>query len=333
MKKKYNVYGIGHALVDIEIEVNEQFLKVHGLEKGLMSIIDKDRYHFLLKSIAKEKKNISSGGSAGNTIVGISQLGGKTYYSGKVGDDDLGEFYYKDFIKNNVDTNIYDQREVGITGQSLIFITPDGDRTMNTLIGIGETFSEDQIDWIAMKNSEYLYIEGYLASSSTGRTAAIEARIFAQKNNIKVAMTLSDPGIIEYFKDELDKIKGKEKLDLLFCNEEEAFKFTNTDNLKQSAEMMKNIAHTFVITRGADGAYLFDGNKEYFLEGRQLDPLNSNGAGDLFAGAFLWGILHDLSWRRSGELACLASSELVMVFSARLDKSQMEAIKKQIVGL
>ncbi len=327
---KYHVYGIGNALVDMEIEVNSKFLEKVGVEKGVMTLIDKSRQSDLLNHLEGIQHRRSSGGSAANTIIAVSQLGGNAFYSCKVSDDDSGEFYYQDLINNGVDTNVNSHRDAGITGSCMVFITPDADRTMNTYLGITEKFSENEIDWETLKQSEYLYIEGYLVTSETGRAAAIKAREFAQKNGVKVAMTFSDPNIVEHFKDGLNQIKGNEKLDVLFCNEEEAFRYTNTRDIDEAISKLKDLAKIFAITQGAKGALVYYDGHEIDIVAPDVEAVDTNGAGDLFAGSFLWGLTHSLKVRDAAKLACLASAKLVTQFGARLQKDQILIIKDQI---
>ena len=172
MSKKYNVYGIGNALVDIVTEVDDQFLSENNIEKGLMTLIEEDRQTALYHAISSRDSNMQCGGSAANTMIGVSQFGGSSYYSCKVSDDALGHFYMSDMNKNGVSSNL-DAATLpnGITGKCLVMTTPDAGRTMNTFLGITATYSRDQINEEAIRHSEYLYIEGYLVTSENGLDA------------------------------------------------------------------------------------------------------------------------------------------------------------------
>jgi len=328
--KKYHVYGIGNALVDMEIEVTPEFLKKMNVEKGLMTLVDQKRQDELLNNLEGNIHKRTCGGSAANTIIGLTQLGGNSFYSCKVANDETGEFYYTDLISEGVKTNITEGRLDGVTGKCMVFVTPDADRTMNTYLGITETFSATELVEEEIKNSEYLYIEGYLVTSETGRAAALKAKKIAEENGVKTALTLSDPAMANFFKDGLKEMIG-EKVDLIFCNEEEALSFTESKTMEEAADKLKKIANSFAVTMGAKGAYVYDGKENKTVAATEVKPVDTNGAGDLFAGSFLYGITHGLSYEKAGELACKAASKLVTKFGARLNKEEITTIKNEIL--
>ncbi|WP_127716233.1 adenosine kinase [Halobacteriovorax sp. HLS] len=327
--KKYHVYGIGNALVDMEFEVTDSFLTKMNVEKGLMTLVDQNRQSELLEHLTGIQHKRNCGGSAANTIIAVSQFGGKSFYSCKVANDEVGEFYYKDIIANGVTTNMGENREDGITGKCMVLITPDAERTMNSFLGITETFSENELVESELLDSEYLYMEGYLVTSPTGKAAAIKAREIAQANGIKTALTFSDPGVVSFFKEGFVEMIGDKKLDILFCNEEEAMKFTETEDVDSACAKLKSVAKTFAITCGAKGAIVYDGEREIEVVTNKVSAVDTNGAGDLFAGAFLYGITHGLSYGEAGRVACSASSKLVTQFGARLEQSQVDELKAQ----
>jgi sugar/nucleoside kinase (ribokinase family) len=326
--KKYQVYGIGNALVDMEIEVSEPFLKECDVEKGVMTLVDQKRQNELLEKIEGNIHKRSCGGSAANTIIAVSQLGGQAFYSCKVANDETGDFYFSDLLENNVETNLHGERLPGTTGKCMVFITPDADRTMNSFLGITETFSTDEIKLDQLNDSEYLYIEGYLVTSDSGRAAAIWAKEQAQKAGVKTALTFSDPGIVGFFKDGFKEMIG-EGVDLLFCNESEALSYTGKESVEEAFEDLKKIAKSFAITQGPKGALVWDGEKEIDIVTSQVKAVDSNGAGDLFAGAFMYALTHDHSFADAGKLACACSSKLVTQFGARLQRDQMKEIYTQ----
>ena len=319
MAKKYDVYGIGNALVDIVTEVEDSFLEKYNVEKGLMTLVDEDRQHELVDAIHLPNSNMQCGGSAANTIIAVSQFGGKGYYSCKVANDDMGKFYLEDIEKNNIDTNLTEATAPeGITGKCLVMTTPDANRTMNTFLGITSNFSTSEIDEAALRDAQYLYIEGYLVTSETGRAAMKHAKKLAEENGIKVALTFSDPSMVKYFKSEMEEIVGA-SVDLLFCNEEEAMLFTGKDNIGEAREELKKVAKKFAITQGPNGAMIFDGDTFVDIEPYKVDAIDTNGAGDLFAGAFLYGITHGHSYAEAGKIASLSSSKVVTKYGPRLE--------------
>ncbi len=328
---KYDVYGIGNALVDMEFEVNPEFLTKMEIDKGLMTLVDQNRQGQLLESLTGIHHKRTCGGSAANTIIAVSQLGGQSFYSCKIANDETGDFYYKDLESNGVVTNLGDgSRPEGTTGKCMVFITPDADRTMNTYLGITETFSIENLVESEISDSKYLYIEGYLVTSPTGKAAAIKAKEIAEKNGVKTSITFSDPGIVGHFKNQFDEIIGN-GVDLLFCNEEEALSYTGETDIKNAFEKLKSVAKSFAITQGPRGALIYDGEKEIDVLTNKVDAIDTNGAGDLFAGSYLYGITNGHSVSESAKLACSASSKLVTQFGARLSKEQLLGIKKDLL--
>ena len=318
MNRKYNVVGIGNALVDIEFTVKDEFFSANQIEKGVMTLVDEDRQNQLMKIINTKEAKKQCGGSAANTVIAVSQFGGKSYYSCKVADDELGHFFMNDMKEAGVDNNLdVGNMEKGITGKCLVMVTEDAERTMNTFLGITQNFSVKEVNEAAIKDAEYLYIEGYLVTSPNGREAMKHAKKIAEENRTKVALTFSDPSMVKYFKDGFDEVIGA-SVDLLFANEEEALLYTGKDNLEEARQELKKVARHFVITLGKNGALIFDGDTFIEIEPYQTVSIDSNGAGDMFAGAFIYGITNGHSYASSGKLASMASSRIVSQFGPRL---------------
>lgn len=328
--KKYDIYGIGAALVDTEIEVSDEDLQQFGIEKGVMTLVDEKRQHELIDQLSQHlvASKKASGGSAANSIIAASYFGAKTFYSCKVAKDELGDFYLQDLKDANVEFHSNNGSDQGITGKCLVMITPDAERTMNTFLGISETISTNEIDEQALQASEYAYIEGYLVTSSSGKPAAIRVRELANQMGVKTSLSLSDPAIVQYFRDGLLEIVGTEhKIDVLFCNEQEALNFTEAANLADAIEKLKQYAKTFAITRGAEGATLFDGEVLIDVASPAVKALDTNGAGDMFAGAFLYSLSQGHSYEEAGKLATKAASVVVSQFGPRLKPEQHADIK------
>lgn len=323
--KQFHVYGIGNALVDIDFEVSVCTLERLKIAKGVMTLIDEATHHMLLEELDGIKHLKSCGGSAANSIFTLQQLGAKTFYSCKVGNDDAGHFYYEDLIANNIQTNLKRDNRDGVTGKCIVLVTPDADRTMNTYLGTTAEFSKAQLSEEALKNSEFLYIEGYLVASPTGREAAILARKLAAKYEVKTAISLSDPNMVTYFKEGLCNIIDTQ-VDILFCNEQEALLFTETKNLIEAREALKKYAKTFVITQGGDGALIYDGSDYAHIPAHKVKVLDTVGAGDVFAGSFLYGVTHGYTYVEAGKLASLAASKVVAKFGPRLSAQEMQDV-------
>jgi sugar/nucleoside kinase (ribokinase family) len=328
---KYDVYGIGNALVDIVTEVDQDFFEVNEVEKGLMTLVDEKRQLHLMKAIDMKRSKMSGGGSAGNTVVAINQFGGKSFYSCLVAKDDLGKFFLEDLKRNGVDTNMeHDKCPEGHTGRCLVMTSPDAERTMNTFLGVSSFLSPEHLDENAIKNSAFVYLEGYLVASPKGLEAMKEARKIAEKNKIATALTFSDPSMVKYFSRQMDEIVGA-SVDLLFCNEEEAMIFTGTNSLGEAREKLKQSAKRFAVTLGANGALIYDGDTFIQIEPYAVRAIDTNGAGDMFSGAFLYAINHGHSYAEAGKLASLASSRVVTQWGPRLEPKQMKAILGDLI--
>jgi sugar/nucleoside kinase (ribokinase family) len=333
MKKQFDVYGLGNALVDIVTEVDVDFFIRNGIEKGVMTLVDEKRQHHLIHAIDMKKSKMSCGGSAANTIIAVSQFGGKGYYSCLVAKDDLGRFFLQDLKRNGVETNLTPETcPEGITGKVLVMTTPDAERTMNTFLGISSHLSEKHLDEKALLNSTCLYLEGYLVTSPTGLEAMKEAKKIAERSNIKTALTFSDPSMVKYFSAQMLEVIGA-SVDLLFCNEEEAMIFTGTEDLDHAREKLKDVAKHFVITLGANGAMIYDGDTFVNIEPYRVKAIDTNGAGDMFAGAFLFGITHGHSYAEAGKLASLASSRVVTQFGPRLQPHEVKKVLGDLIAL
>lgn len=328
----YHVYGIGNALVDMEFETSEDFFKEKGIEKGLMTLIEKEQQEELLSSLEKQfgLKKRASGGSAANTIVAVSQFGGDTFYACKVADDEPGDFYMKDLSSAGVETKLADVKEEGVTGKCMVMVTDDAERTMNTYLGITTDFSIKDLHIEELKNSEYLYIEGYLVTSDVSRNAAVHARKIANENNVKTAFTFSDPAMVTYFKEGVAEIIG-DGVDVLFCNEEEAQTFTGKESLDDAITELQKIAKKVVVTLGAKGAKVITGEKVVNIEASPVTAKDTNGAGDMFAGAFMYGLTQGMSDRDAGMLASESAARLVATFGARLEKEVQQAILSKYI--
>ncbi|WP_215224359.1 adenosine kinase [Echinicola shivajiensis] len=330
MKKKYDVVGMGNALVDMEFTVSDQFLADNGVEKGLMTLVDEDRQNELMRVINTAEAKKQCGGSAANSMIAVSQFGGSSYYNCRVANDTLGKFFVEDLKASGVDHNLnVTNLEEGITGKCLVMVTEDAERTMNTFLGITQDFSTADINESIINDGEFLYIEGYLITSPNGTAAMKAAKKLAEQNGTKVAMTFSDPAMVKYFRDGFVDVIGA-SVDLLFCNEEEAMLYTGKDDLMAAREELKKVAKHFVITQGKNGAMIFDGDTFIDIEPYPTQAIDSNGAGDMFAGAFLYGITNGHSYASSGKLASLASSKIVSQFGPRLEWHEAKDILERL---
>lgn len=329
----YHVYGIGAALVDTEIDVTDSDLRELDIQKGVMTLVDENRQGQLMTQLSDHlvHSKRASGGSAANTIIAASYFGGRNFYSCKVADDENGEFYINDLRAAGVDYDHKGKLDAGITGKCLVMITPDAERTMTTFLGMSATLSEAELHPDVVPQSQYIYMEGYLVSSPDGKAAAIQLRELAEQNGVKTSISLSDPAMVDLFGDGLKDMIGK-GVDLIFCNEQEAKGFTNSDSIEAAAEGLKQYANTFAITRGARGALVYDGKSLIELDSLPVKAIDTNGAGDMFAGAFLYAITHGHSYELAGKLASHAAAKLVTQYGPRLAAEQHGEIKRLVIG-
>lgn len=326
---KYDVYALGNALLDIEFEVSPEVLQNLGIDKGVMTLLDQDSQDKIVSNLANYDQKRSCGGSAANTLIAISQFGGKAFYSCKVADDEPGKFYTQDLIDCGVETNLESQvAKSGITGKCLVFVTPDADRTMNTFLGISGEFSDGELVPEAIQQAEYTYIEGYLVSGESSKQAAIKARETAQAAGNKVAFTLADLNMVKFFKSGLLEIIDS-GVDFLFANEGEALLMADTEDFTEAIEYLKTLATRFAVTRGALGSVVFDGEQLIEIEAFPVKAIDTVGAGDMYAGAFLYGITNGMSYSEAGRLASLASSQIVTTLGARMKTPAVQNLLHQ----
>jgi sugar/nucleoside kinase (ribokinase family) len=325
--KKYQIYGVGAALVDTEVVVTDEFLSTHKIDKGLMTLVDEERQFELLCALNSHSFHIkrSCGGSACNTIVAASCFGSETFYSGKVANDDDGKFFVEDLQATGVDFHKAEASS-GTTGKCLVMVTDDAERTMNTFLGANLDLTSNEVDESTLINSDWLYLEGYLVTDDARTNVAIKAIECAKANQVKTALSLSDPFVVQVFEGNLLKVIGN-GIDLLFCNSDEARSFTKTYSTEAAAEQLKKYAKTFVITRGAGGSLSFDGKELLQTPGVTANAVDTNGAGDMFAGAFLYAINVGHNYRVAAKFANEASARVVSQFGPRIDSLEYKQIK------
>ena len=314
---QYDVYGVGNALVDIQSRVTDEFLEELGFAKGIMTLVEEDVQENVLTQLAGSSVNRCAGGSAANTIIGLADFGGKTAYAGKAGDDAIGDFFLEDMRKIGVRIEVPQAR--GRTGTCVVLITEDAQRTMLTNLGVSATLGPEDIDEAEIARAKYVYVEGYLFTGEQTKAAAIKAIDLAKENGVKVAFTVSDPFLIDLFRDEfIALIEGP--VDLLFCNELEAKALTEKDDPIDCAPEIHNHAENVALTLGEAGSLLMHEGEAIPIEGVPVDAIDTTGAGDMFAGGLLFGITNGFSWHDAGHLASHAAARIVSQLGARMEK-------------
>lgn len=330
---KYDVYGVGNALLDIQARVADSVLTDLHFAKGIMTLVDEPTQEQVLGKLNGVTLNRCAGGSAANTIMGISDFGGQAAYVGKVGQDETGECFLGDMRKMGV--AIESKPVDGRTGTCVVLITDDAQRTMLTNLAVSSQLGPADIDEAEIKKAKYVYIEGYLFGGEPTRSAALRAIELAKKNGVKVAFTVSDPFLIQYNRDLfLQLIEGP--VDLLFCNLDEARALTGHHDPIECAQEIHKHAENVALTLGGDGSILMHEGKVIPIEGVAVKAIDTTGAGDMYAAGILYGITNGLSWKQAGHLASHAAARVVAQMGARLQnrftKKEVEELVSKVGG-
>ena len=314
---KYDLLGIGNALVDIEVHVDDAFIEQNSLVKGGMTLFSLENQQKILKELHGLSTKVSSGGSAANTIHGLSVLGGKAYYFGRVANDIYGKHYAEDMMSCGVGFSGTENGSSN-TGTCVILVTPDSERTMLTHLGVSSSLHPDNVDEEPIENSKMVYIEGYLWTGEDTRKSAEKLARFAKKNKIPVAFTLSDAFVVNSFKKQLlDFIQ--QNVDILFCNEIEARAMAGTENTQEAFDVLKGIVETIFITRGAYGSWASSADEDKIaVKVFPTKAVDTTGAGDLFAAGALYGIIKNYTLQESAIIGSYCASEVVSQMGGRM---------------
>ncbi len=326
--KNIHVVALGNALVDLEYIVSDNELAASGLSKGGMTLASSDDQQLLLKKLSHLEARQSSGGSAANTVIAFGQFGGRAAYKSLLGNDAYGHFYASEFSELGLELFAEKSSEQP-TGTCIVLVSPDAERTMQTSLGVNTNFSAEHVDERVIARSEWLYIEGYKFTEESGAAAIDEAVFYAKKHDTKIAVTFSDTFIVNVFRNVLNK--AATEADLIFCNEFEAKAYAETDSIDEAYSALAKNMPNVALTLGSDGSRIKVGTTEVRVPAVPTSVLNTNGAGDMFAGAFLYGITHGLDPRKSGELASLAAARVVAQHGARLQSSHTE-LRDAVLG-
>jgi sugar/nucleoside kinase (ribokinase family) len=313
----YAVYGLGNALVDIEIEVGDDFLRSEQITKGHMTLVDSSRMHELLEKLEGLPRRRASGGSAANTIYAVQSFGHETCYVCKVADDETGHFFIDDLAASGVHINKNAMGVDGTSGRCLVMVSRDAERTMMTDLGISAQLGTEDVHTDALRQSRYYYVEGYLSSSPASTAAAISCREIAEDAGVKVAVSLSDPSMVEFCRDSLEEILGN-GVEQLFCNAEEALAWARSDRLDVAIAELKDVAPELYVTLGAEGsvAVTHDGTQQ--APGDPANAIDTTGAGDIYAGACLAARCSGAPAIEAARFANQCAAVLVQQYGARL---------------
>jgi len=328
---KFDICSVGSALVDFTFSIDKEYEKnliKYGIPKGSMTLIEKEDQEVLINELMEMGKtpDKACGGSGTNSTVAASLFGAKCHMTCIVSDDDHGRFYIEDLSSNNVShTNAPISSEIS-SGRCLVMVSDDAERTMCTNLGISTEFWTSDLDVEVIKASRYLFLEGYLIASPKGMEVCEKAIEVAKENDTKISISLSDPNIVNAFKNEIKTLLDM-KCDLIFCNEDEALTYTETDDISNAFQIFKEITPNFLITQGSSGCIGFDGKNEFNIPGIRVNAIDSNGAGDMFAGAVLYCITTGSSLEKGALFGCYAASKVVGNVGPRLIKDEYYEIK------
>jgi sugar/nucleoside kinase (ribokinase family) len=314
--KEFHLCGLGNAIVDIFVEVSDEDFAGLGFERSTMRLVEADEQKRLLERFKEREASLVSGGSVANAVIGLSQLGGKAAFIGCVGDDRYGLFYESEFQELGI--AFWPPPLVGqTTGTCICLITPDAERTMRTCLAVASHLSVRHVDEEQIKNSEWLFVEGYLfATPDNGHGAIREAIRLAKKHNIKVAVTCSEAFIPQMFGEAFREALGQ--TDLLFCNNREARAVTETETAEAAFAKLRDVVPSCVVTNGPHGAYVRHGSIETHVPAFPCQPKDLTGAGDMFAGSFLYGLTHGVPADQAARAACFLAMKVITQIGARL---------------
>jgi sugar/nucleoside kinase (ribokinase family) len=321
MTKTYDVVGVGNAIVDVLGRVQDRFLEENRVEKGIMQLIDADRAVELYGKMGPAKE--ISGGSAANTIAGLGMLGAKTSYVGKVKDDQLGAIFAHDIRALGVDftTPLAAKSVEGEeTGRCMVLVTPDGERSMNTYLGVSAHLGPEDIDEGLMADTSWLYLEGYRFDGLDSQEAFRKAIAACKGAGGKVSITLSDPFCIERHRALFRQLVVSD-VDLLFANEHEIMSLYEVEDLDVAMDMARKEVDLTAVTVGPSGAYILNKDRTIHAPAAPMSRVDATGAGDLFAAGFLFGLTRKRNLLTCGTMGCVAAGEVISHIGARPEEN------------
>lgn len=325
--KRFHVVGIGNAMVDILARAEDEFLEQAGIGKGIMQLIDMGRAVDLYSRIGPAKE--ISGGSAANTIAGIARLGGRTAYVGKVKDDQLGAIFAHDLRAQGAvyETTMAPRTAEQETGRCIVVVTPDGERSMNTYLGVTEFLEPSDIDPAMMADADWIYLEGYRFDGPDSHAAFAKAIAACKGAGGRVSITLSDPFCVERHRDAFRRMI-REDVDLLFCNRAEMLSMYQTDDFEAALAQAAAEVEIVACTHSEHGAHVLSGGQRWDVPAVPTQIVDATGAGDLFAGAFLWGLTHGHDLETCGRMGNVAASEIISHIGARPEADLMALFRQ-----
>ena len=323
--KKVDLIGLGNAIVDIIVNIEDKFLEINNLEKGTMNLINSDESKRLLET-CKVVKQIS-GGSSANTVVCLAELGNNVQFIGRVKNDQFGNFFSSDIKKSKTIFNTPPINEGASTAHSIILVTPDAQRTMCTYLGASVEFEPKDIDFTVIKESKYLYLEGYLWDSELAKKAFIKAAQIAKQSNTKIILSLSDSFCVDRHRESFLELID-EYVDIVFCNESEVLSLFKKDKLADCHRNLSSLCELVIVTLGSKGSLIINKNDiEQIMSVNKGKVIDTTGAGDIYAGGFIHGLINNCSLKKCGEIASICAGQIITQLGSRSDIDLKELIK------
>ena len=328
--KKILICGIGNALVDSEYKVSEEEIKELNLTKGCMELNDRENHIKLSSRLKKTHGTVKMmpGGSVANSLYTLSQFGADVSFIGRVSDDTTGEAFINSLKSIGVGVNIH-QVDNGITGECLVLITPDHERTMYTHLGVSSQLNVEDINQDVIKDSEYLLVEGYLVTSDETKKVASHSLDIATKHGVKKIITLSDPNVVKFFRDNILELLDK-SFDIIFCNKQEALNISMSNNMDDAVDFLKKYAHEIIITCGEDGACVAIESEKVYGIPDSVKPVDLTGAGDMFLAAYIFAKVRDKSVIERIKFANTCSGDVIQTYGAKLEKQNYVKLLKKL---
>lgn len=318
--RRLDVLAIGNAIVDVIADADDQFLEAQGMHKGAMRLIDEGEAERLYGAMGPGRE--LSGGSAGNTVAGIASLGLRAGFVGQLASDQLGEIYAHDILSLGIEFATPLRSDVGATARSLILVTPDAQRTMNTYLGAAQKLGPEAVDPAQVGAARILYLEGYLWDPEEPRRAMVKAIDAARSSGTKVAFTLSDSFVVDRHRSDLWELFRKRQIDILFANEAEIMSLAEHDSSEEAALAVAAEVPSVVVTRSEKGAFALAGGNRVSVPAEPIGALvDTTGAGDLFAAGYLAGEARGLGTERSLKLGAICAAEVIQHYGARPESS------------
>jgi len=323
--KKIDLIGLGNAIVDIIVNIEDEFLEINNLKKGSMNLINSDESQTLLEN-CKVIKQIS-GGSSANTVVCLAELGNNVQFIGRVKNDQFGNFFSSDIKKSKTIFDTPPTNEGASTAHSIILITPDAQRTMCTYLGASIEFESKDIDFSLIEESKYLYLEGYLWDSELAKNAFLKAAQIAKKSNTKIILSLSDSFCVDRHRESFLELIDK-YVDIVFCNESEVLSLFKMDKLSNCQGDLSSLCELVIVTLGSNGSLIINKNNieviNSIMKGKVID---TTGAGDIYAGGFIHGLINNYSLKKCGAIGSICAGQIITQLGSRSNIDLKELIR------